>query len=79
MGASATVGLPLGADTLFLLVTAQKLGDTRVLVEDNVETGTRGAGRFDELITEMNDAGTRGPREVPVNWLVQQLVIPTRQ
>jgi hypothetical protein len=74
------VGTPLGADTLFLMATAEKISDPSLLVSDGVlERGTRGAGsRFDELITDMSDAGTRGPVNVPTNWLVQQLVLPSR-
>jgi hypothetical protein len=41
---------------------------------------SRGAGmsRFDELMTNINDAGTRGLETVPTNWLVQQLVVPSK-
>lgn len=74
------VSNPLGADTIFVLVSAQKLTDTGILIQDGVlDRGTRGGGnRFDELVADMSDAGTRGPREVPGNWLIQQLVIPSR-
>ena len=74
------VGTPLGADTLFLMATAERLNDLSVLLSDGVlDRGTRGAAsRFDELITGMSDAGSRGPVTVPTNWLVQQLVLPSR-
>jgi hypothetical protein len=43
-----------------------------------LDGGSRGAGsRFDALISDMNDSGTRGPVSVPTNWLVQQLVLPS--
>jgi hypothetical protein len=74
------VGTPLGADSLFLLATAEKIDDPQILVSDGVlQRGARGVGnRFDELITNMSDAGTRGPETVPTNWLVQQAVLPSR-
>jgi hypothetical protein len=75
------VGTPLGADTIFLLATKQKITDLSLLTSDGVlERGTRGIGNgFEQLVGNMNDAGTRGPKEVPTNWLVQQLVIPSSQ
>jgi hypothetical protein len=74
------VGTPLGADTLFLMATAEKISDPSLLLSDgSLERGTRGTqSRFDELITDLSDAGTRGPVNVPTNWLVQQLVLPSR-
>jgi hypothetical protein len=74
------VGTPLGADSLFLLATAEKITDPQILLSDGtLDRGARGIGnRFDELIADMNDAGTRGPVTVPVNWAVQQLVLPSR-
>jgi hypothetical protein len=54
------VGTPLGADTLFLMATAEKDSDPS------------------ELITDKSDTGTRGPVTVLTNWLVQQLVLPSR-
>jgi hypothetical protein len=81
LGVPLSVETPVGADTLFLMVTAQKLTDPGILVRDGVlDRGTRGTvSRFEELIGDMNDAGTRGPREVPANWLIQQLLIPSRK
>jgi hypothetical protein len=77
---SEAVGTPLGADSLFLLATAEKIDDPQVLISDGVlQRGARGAeSRFDELITDMSDAGTRGPKTVPANWLVQQVLLPSR-
>jgi len=74
------VGTPLGADTLFLLATKQRLTDPDVLIADGVrEEGRRGAeSGFDEWVTSMSNAGTRGPRSSPTNWLVQQIVLPSR-
>ena len=80
LGVRQAVGVPLGADTLFLMVTAQKLTDPGVLVQDGVlDRGARGqASRFEALINDMSDASTRGPREVPTNWQIQPLVIPSK-
>lgn len=74
------VGTPLGADSLFLLAAAEKLDDPQILISDGViERGSRGVGNpFDELVTDMSDAGTRGPHSIPSNWLVQQVVLPSR-
>jgi hypothetical protein len=76
----AEVATPLGADTFFLMATAEKLTNSSLLVSDGVlRHGTRGAANpFDELVTDISDAGTRGPRTVPTNWLIQQLVVPSR-
>lgn len=73
------IGMPLGADTVFLMATAEKLSNPSLLVSDGaLDGGSRGAGsRFDALISDMNDSGTRGPVSVPTNWLVQQLVLPS--
>jgi len=75
------VGTPLGADSLFVLATAEKLDDPQILISDGViERSARGVGNpFDELVTDMSDAGTRGPLTVPTNWLVQQEVLPSRR
>jgi hypothetical protein len=74
------VGTPLGADTLFLMATAEKITDPEILASDGIlQRGARGVeNQFDELITGMNNTGTRGPRSVPTNWLIQQLVLPSR-
>ena len=74
------VGTPVGADTLFFLATKQKIGNLQLLMNDGVLSSTsRGAGGgFDQLITDMSDAGTRGPVSVPTDWLVQQLVVPSK-
>jgi hypothetical protein len=77
---SESVGKPLGADSIFLLATKQKITDLSLLTNDGVlERSSRGVGNsFDQLVGNMNDAATRGPHEVPTNWLVQQLVVPSR-
>jgi hypothetical protein len=74
------VGTPLGADTLFLLATAEAISTPSLLLSDGVlEAGSRGrVNGFNELVGDMNDAGSRGPKNVPTNWLVQQLVLPSR-
>ncbi len=78
--AQEEVGTPLGADSLFVLATTEKLDDPQILINDGViERSARGVGNpFDELVTDMSDAGTRGPKTVPTNWLVEQVVLPSR-
>lgn len=75
------VDKPFGADSLFLLVTAERIMTPELLLSDGVvERESRGVGgnRFEELMTEMSDAGTRGPKSVPTDWFVQQIVVPSR-
>jgi len=78
LGIDLRVGLPLGADTLFLLVTSDKLTDPGSLLQDGaLQASARGStNRFDELIT--HDFAARGPDEVPSTWTVQQLLVPSR-
>jgi hypothetical protein len=73
------VGKPYGADTIFMMATKEKITNLSMLTNDGV-LRSRGAGmsRFDELMTNINDAGTRGLETVPTNWLVQQLVVPSK-
>jgi hypothetical protein len=81
LGIQEAVGKPLGADTLFLLATPQKLSDPGILVRDGVlDSRTRGPqNAFDTLVNDMNDAGIRGLSEVPANWQMQSLVLPSKQ
>lgn len=79
VGDAMSVDTPFGADTLFLLVTEQKLTDPGILVQDGVSSGARGVtNRFDALIGEMSNANTRGPKVIPANWFIQQIVLPSR-
>lgn len=74
------VGKPLGADTLFLLGTQEIITDPSVLQTDGVlnrSNSGRGNG-MEELFSDMNDAGKSSPRTVPPDWLVQQIVLPSR-
>jgi hypothetical protein len=73
------VGKPYGADTIFMMATKEKITNLSILTNDGV-LRSRGGGesRFDELMTNMNNAGTRGLESVPTNWLMQQLVVPSR-
>jgi hypothetical protein len=73
------VGKPYGADTIFMMATKEKITNLSILTNDGV-LRSRGGGmsRFDELMTDMNNAGTRGLESVPTNWLVQQLVVPSK-
>jgi hypothetical protein len=77
---SERVGTPLGADTIFLLATAEVLSAPGILVQDGVlGRATRGSGSpFDELVGDMSDESARGPETVPSHWLVQQIVLPSR-
>ena len=75
------VGTPLGADTLFLLATAEKITEPHLLVTDGIlDAGTRGTGnRFDQLITDMSDAGVRGPHDCTrLTGLCNSLCFPSR-
>jgi hypothetical protein len=74
------VDKPFGADTLFFMATKEKIADLSLLTSDGViEKSMRGSiNKFEELFADMNDAGTRGVRTVPTNWLVQQVVIPSK-
>lgn len=68
---------PLGADTLFLLLTATKLIDPDTLVADGLFSRSRAAsGPADAILGERSETATRG--SPPANWLVQYLVIPSR-
>ena len=81
LGVRESVDYPLGADTLFLMVTAENLTDPSILVWDGVvDSGSRGVSNpFDALINDLSDATTRGPRGVPMNWQIQSLVLPSRR
>ena len=72
------IGSPLGADTVFFMATAEKMTTPSLLVADGAITRGSGGSRFDELVTDMNDGATRGPKDVQTNWQVQQVVIPSR-
>jgi hypothetical protein len=73
------VGKPYGADTIFMMATKEKITNLSILTNDGVLRSRGGGGnRFDELMTNMNNAGTRGLESVPTDWLVQHLVVPSR-
>ena len=75
---SESVTRPFGADTLFLLATREKINNLSLLTYDGViETKSRGAG-LDELMVNLNDAGSRGASSVVTSWQVQQTVVPSR-
>jgi hypothetical protein len=75
---SESVTEPLGADTLFLLATREKINNLSLLTYDGViESQSRGSG-LDELMVNLNDAGSRGASPVVTTWQVQQLVVPSR-
>jgi len=75
---SESVSEPVGADTLFLLATREKINNLSLLTNDGViESRSRGSG-LDELMVNLNDAGSRGASPVVTSWQVQQLVIPSR-
>jgi hypothetical protein len=75
---SESVTPPFGADTLFLLATKEKINNLSLLTYDGViETKSRGAG-LDELMVNLNDAGSRGASSVVSSWQVQQTVVASR-
>ncbi len=75
---SESVTPPFGADTLFLLATKEKINNLSLLTYDGViESKSRGSG-LDQLMVDLNDAGSRGASSVVTTWQVQQLVIPSR-
>jgi len=69
---------PYGADTLFLLATKEKINNLSLLTYDGViESRSRGSG-LDQLMIDLNDAGSRGASPVVTAWQVQQVVVPSR-
>jgi hypothetical protein len=75
---SESVTAPFGADTLFLLATKEKINNLSLLTYDGViESKSRGSG-LDQLMVDLNDAGSRGASSVVTTWQVQQLVVPSR-
>jgi hypothetical protein len=69
---------PFGADTLFLLATKEKINNLSLLTFDGViESRSRGSG-LDQLMVDLNDAGSRGASPVVTAWQVQQVVVPSR-
>jgi Caspase domain len=75
---SESVTAPFGADTLFLLATKEKINNLNLLTYDGViESGSRGAG-LDELMVNLNDAGSRGASPIVTTWQVQQTVVASR-
>jgi hypothetical protein len=69
---------PYGADTLFLLATKEKINNLSLLTFDGViESRSRGSG-LDQLMVDLNDAGSRGASPVVTAWQVQQVVVPSR-
>jgi len=75
---SESVTEPFGADTLFLLATKEKINNLSLLTYDGViESRSRGSG-LDQLMADLNDAGSRGASSVVTSWQVQQVVVPSR-
>jgi hypothetical protein len=75
---SERVTAPYGADTLFLLATKEKINNLSLLTYDGViESKSRGSG-LDQLMVDLNDAGSRGASSVVTTWQVQQVVVPSR-
>jgi hypothetical protein len=73
-----TVTPPFGADTLFLLATKEKINNLSLLTFDGViESRSRGSG-LDQLMIDLNDAGSRGASPAVTAWQVQQVVVPSR-
>jgi hypothetical protein len=75
---SESVTPPFGADTLFLLATKEKINNLSLLTYDGViESKSRGSG-LDQLMVDLNDAGSRGASSIVTSWQVQQTVVPSR-
>lgn len=77
--ATETVSPPFGGDTLFLMAASEKLTHTQVLIEDGaLDTVSReGVGRFEEMIADVSDTGTRSATAVPTRWLIQSFFLPS--
>jgi hypothetical protein len=80
--ASETVGPPFGADSLFLLVTPEKITDLNVFSFDGVinrSGSSRGIGeRLAAMVRGLGDYGTRGFSTSSDQWTVQSIIIPSR-
>jgi hypothetical protein len=69
---------PYGAETLFLLATTDKINNLGLLTSDGtIETRGRGSG-LDQIMINLNDAGSRGAQPVDTTWQVLQTVVPSR-
>ncbi len=78
--ASEKIGAPYGADSLFLLVTPEKITDLNVFDFDGViPAGTRGIGsRLGHMLQGLGDYGTRGIDSSSDKWTVQSTIIPSK-
>jgi len=77
------VGEPYGADTILVMLTTEKITNLDLLTNDGVlpvSPKSRGAGEnpLDDVMKDINDAGSRGLETVPQNWQMQQLVVPSK-
>jgi hypothetical protein len=60
------------------LATNEKIENLSLLTYDGViESRSRGSG-LDQLMVDLNDAGSRGSTPVVSQWQVQQFVVPSR-
>jgi hypothetical protein len=74
------VGQPFGADTILVMLTKEKITNLSLLTNDGVIAASRGIGEspLDDLMTDVNNGGSRGLDTVPQNWQMQQLVVPSK-
>jgi hypothetical protein len=73
------VGAPFGADTILVMLTTEKITNLGLLTNDGVLSASRGVGSpLDDLMTDLNDGGSRGLDSVPQNWQMLHLVVPSK-
>jgi hypothetical protein len=79
--AQEKVGTPFGADSLFLLVTPDKITDLGVFSFDGVidRSGSRGIGsQLGNMLEGLGDYGSRGIDSSSDKWTVQSVLIPSK-
>lgn len=79
--ASEKIGAPYGADSLFLLVTPDKITDLSVFSFDGVvdHSGQRGIGnKLGNMLEGLGDYGSRGIDSSSDEWTLQSVIIPSK-
>jgi hypothetical protein len=80
--ASEKVSAPFGADSLFLLVTPDKITDLGVFSFDGVidhSSGARGIGsKLGNMLQGLGDYGSRGIDSSSDQWTLQSVIIPSK-
>jgi len=77
---SERVGAPYGADSLFLLVTPDKITDLTVFDFDGVvSAGARGIGsKLGNMVQGLGNYGSRGIDSSSDKWTMQSVLIPSK-